>query len=463
MGGWTGRNKDDIIWDGDIYAKNIFGTGGNFWKNDGTSNISGNWDLSVSTIQEGSNMNFDGLLANWTQTTPGWTTGTDSGDTYVKHTTGSAILTQNNISVVAGQMYKRTITYQVAFNAQGSIGGTAFSFGANGGAKTTASVYVTATNTNSFYIQQDFVGSGKYYSVVVQKAYTITTANLSVNNIFTTDRVYAGNGTTSLPSYTFSSATGTGFSLSSGTLSLSFGGSQAAEINTTESLWYYPFNFYNTSLIVENLFASGGKFILKGGAHAYLRSDSSLLYFGAGDDATINYDGTNMIINPKVVGSGYLEIQGDTIWTGSGNGLPYGSCYGNEIAWSQASAAQNTWYNVSDTDMTDGQLNLVTHDGSGKLTTSKAGKYLINYSASVSCSANNHHIEGGIYTSGGAANDGQCSWYPQTANAEGVVNSTAILNLGANATIEFCIRTATAGTPTLSVNHLNITMVMVGA
>lgn len=222
-----------------------------------------------------------------------------------------------------------------------------------------------------------------------------------------------------------------------------------------------------------------------------LNQDNKAMYFGAGSDAEILFTGSAFRIRSNattstdqlilragtngmtfeigtteqaILTSGLMTQKTDFIFEGEGNGLPYGSCYGNEITWTQASAAQNTWYNVSDTDMTDGQLNLVTHDGSGKLTISKAGRYLINYSASIACNIPNHHIEGGIEvnSSGSADNSGICSWYPQTANAEGIVNSTAILDLAANATIELCIRTATAGTPTLSINHLNITATMVG-
>jgi hypothetical protein len=39
--------------------------------------------------------------------------------------------------------------------------------------------------------------------------------------------------------------------------------------------------------------------------------DSEPLYFGTGVDASILYDGTDLIINPKVVGSGELKLQGD--------------------------------------------------------------------------------------------------------------------------------------------------------
>jgi hypothetical protein len=74
------------------------------------------------------------------------------------------------------------------------------------------------------------------------------------------------------------------------------------------------------------------------------------------------------------------------MWFQGGGGLPFGSCYGNDIAWTQA-AAINTWYNVSDANMTDGILHNVTHDGSGKLTVTYEGMYLVGYAVSVGTNA----------------------------------------------------------------------------
>lgn len=42
-----------------------------------------------------------------------------------------------------------------------------------------------------------------------------------------------------------------------------------------------------------------------------MRADNSKMIFGAGDDAEIYYDGTNLVINPKAVGSGSLDLLGD--------------------------------------------------------------------------------------------------------------------------------------------------------
>lgn len=49
------------------------------------------------------------------------------------------------------------------------------------------------------------------------------------------------------------------------------------------------------------------------GGSVRIVSDNKYLYFGAGSDATITYNGTNMLINPKLVGTGYLNIQGQTL------------------------------------------------------------------------------------------------------------------------------------------------------
>lgn len=159
-----------------------------------------------------------------------------------------------------------------------------------------------------------------------------------------------------------------------------------------------------------------------------------------------------------------IALLGDTWWEGEGFGLPYGSCSSVDvgIAWTQASAVQNTWYDISDADMADGQLNLVTHDGSGQLTVTLAGRYLITYTITSEVSAANVHIETAISVSGTESTFGIGHAHFVTANAEAELSGTAILDLAANATINISIRTTDAGTPNLSVDMLDITLVQVG-
>ena len=47
----------------------------------------------------------------------------------------------------------------------------------------------------------------------------------------------------------------------------------------------------------------------------FLNADNNKLYLGAGKDASIYYDGTDLIIDPKVVGSGSLNLNGGNLTT----------------------------------------------------------------------------------------------------------------------------------------------------
>lgn len=143
-------------------------------------------------------------------------------------------------------------------------------------------------------------------------------------------------------------------------------------------------------------------------------------------------------------------------------GLPFGSAYGNEIAWAQASAAQNTWYEISDSDMATGQLNNVTHDGNGQLTVLTAGMYYAVWSCTSEVSATNKHVQLTFSINGTETNDGLNHYESFGTSKQFPVSGNAILDLAANDTVEIAIRTTDAGTPNLAVDHLNITLVQIG-
>ena len=48
------------------------------------------------------------------------------------------------------------------------------------------------------------------------------------------------------------------------------------------------------------------------------------------------------------------------------------------------------------------------------------------------------------------------------ANNEYNMSTTAILDLAANATIEFCVRTTDAGNPTITVDCINLNVTHIG-
>ena len=176
------------------------------------------------------------------------------------------------------------------------------------------------------------------------------------------------------------------------------------------------------------------------------------------DSAGNSKFGDGGVTNYVNIGSG-----GDVNFIG-GAGLCFGSCYVYESGWQQANAVQNTWYNVSDADFNDGQLHNVTHDGSGKLTVTNAGMYLANVSADVINSVANDHMEIGFEISGsGSANsEGIVCIENKFSNEEEMVFTTAILDLAASATVEFCIRTTDNNTPDITVQCVNLNLVQIG-
>ncbi len=203
------------------------------------------------------------------------------------------------------------------------------------------------------------------------------------------------------------------------------------------------------------------------GTHASYKGRLSGYVSDAGGERQwlqVDTDGTNA---DAKIGSAttYLDVidTGDAFFVGAGSGLPHGSCYGNEIAWSQASAAQNTWYIISDADMADGHggLNLVTHDGSGKLTVTKAGVYTVTAIASVECSALNKHVQIGI-TVNGTVVDCTPHYDVSSPNAQLELTAIAEVTLAASGYVEVAIRTTDTGDPDLSVDHLAIKLHQIG-
>jgi hypothetical protein len=76
------------------------------------------------------------------------------------------------------------------------------------------------------------------------------------------------------------------------------------------------FFFYDQSGIADsNRYqysdTTGTIYLNKSTGHIKHNNDNQKYYCGAASDASLSYDGTNMVINPKEVGSGFLKIQGD--------------------------------------------------------------------------------------------------------------------------------------------------------
>jgi hypothetical protein len=219
MGGWRHLTKDQLRWEGNIeqtgepnYPQDLATKKyvddeieeidlSPYWKNDGTSTATGNWDIGAN---------------NFT------TTGTISGGT----------LTDGTLSVTAGAI-------------------------------------TGASGSNSMWINDE----GYLTSVAFADLsdYPADAAGVLTND-------------------------------GAGNLSWGAGGGGGCSFGTDNQIPYTNAG--------GNDFDYSSKFKFDG-THCYLNGDNSKQYFGAGGDASIYYDGTDLIIKPDEVGSGYLSILGD--------------------------------------------------------------------------------------------------------------------------------------------------------
>lgn len=149
------------------------------------------------------------------------------------------------------------------------------------------------------------------------------------------------------------------------------------------------------------------------------------------------------------------------VWNGA-SGFPYGSCYGMEIAWTQANAVQNTWYDIADSDFVTGQLNNITHDGQGQLAVLAAGRYAADWSGSFEVDAANVHLQITLSVNETEGNPGMNHLETVGVSREFPACGNAILDLNAADSVNVSIRTTDAGTPDLKVDHLMLRLMQIG-
>ena len=156
-----------------------------------------------------------------------------------------------------------------------------------------------------------------------------------------------------------------------------------------------------------------------------------------------------------------ISTSGDLVFVGTA-GLQFGKCYGNEIAWTQAAAAQNTWYDISDADMISGLLHGITHDGNGQLTVSTEGMYAADWYGAFEADAANVHIQITLSVNGTEILSGMNHFETVGVNRQDPCAGNDILDLAANDTVNVSIRTTDAGTPNLGIDHLGLRLFQLG-
>jgi hypothetical protein len=128
---------------------------------------------------------------------------------------------------------------------------------------------------------------------------------------------------------------------------------------------------------------SGGGIYLLSNLHGYL--DSRKIYFGTGDDASITYNGTNMVFDSQEVGSGNFVFSGGNVGIGTTNPTEKLEVNGNVFVDGNVEAdyvhATDFITSSKVPDVKDGKKALDQLDNIDKwlLTDAKSGKKNINY------------------------------------------------------------------------------------
>lgn len=165
--------------------------------------------------------------------------------------------------------------------------------------------------------------------------------------------------------------------------------------SATEDMEWYTKNAAGTSIIRMQLDNKVDASYLQFISNAHINLwDNNRIAFGNGKDAWMYYDTTDLIIDPDVVGSGELKIEGDVNITGdlivteniTGNFF-YAEAYNHYHPGVAINFVQDVYYNLTFNASDD--LNGFTFDGDCNLTCNKPGLYSVNFQASGD-GVNNH-------------------------------------------------------------------------
>lgn len=194
-----------------------------------------------------------------------------------------------------------------------------------------------------------------------------------------------------------------------------------------------------------------------------LLGDNYKLSLGAGKDAYIQYNGTDLEIKPDAVGSGAEKHLGDSYFSGSGSGLPFGEIYAAANTTASTISTQNVWYQFTGFN-TNGQSNLTTPDHTNDhITITKAGIYKIDFNVSFSGGGGKTY-EVAVYKNNGATELTNIHIERKlgTAGDIGSAAASGFCSCSANDTIELWIRCTDVATANATIRDANLNVLQVG-
>lgn len=141
--------------------------------------------------------------------------------------------------------------------------------------------------------------------------------------------------------------------------------------------------------------------------------------------------------------------------------LPYGNYKGNEINWTQV-AAQNVWYTVSDAGISIDYQHKMTFQNNQEFKVTVAGFYTLIYYITCEISIANKHVKTSPEINGIEQLGGQVHHEFGRANEEESWAGSAIQLLSVDDLVSIGISTPDAGNPTLTVDHIGLTITEIG-
>lgn len=256
----------------------------------------------------------------------------------------------------------------------------------------------------------------------------------------------------------------------------------------------YVFNhtgFTGTNKLTNTISQTAANFVLDSGDFLISANDGTLkldgddiringdleLKFGTGQDTSIVFDGSDMIIKSNnITANDELLIQSfdavvidsDTYWTGAGSGLPYGEIYAADANNTLTITTTGKANKVQITSFTaNGVSNLMTPDHTNDhITITKAGVYKCNMSMHLESvgggGADNYGYS--VYKNNGATEFANLHGQRDLSGGggdEGSVSVSGLIDLAVNDTIEVWIWNNT-NADNIIIDDINLSLVQVG-
>ncbi len=157
-----------------------------------------------------------------------------------------------------------------------------------------------------------------------------------------------------------------------------------------------------------------------------------------------------------------INLGVDTVFVGTGSGLPFGSMYGDNIDVTIDITIQDAYTELA-SGLTGGSENLTTFQNDHEILITKPGKYMVNWSLSLATATANDEIEGEIMVNGTATETGGSAHVViANSNKPQTLSATGILTLAVDDVVSMSAKNNTS-TADILVNHASLTLLMVGA